>query len=73
MSQAMAHVMQLGRDELFAALRELSYCIEACGASPELTHAVSLCGDISSAVGNQWNPSNPYAADRVRDALKVSR
>lgn len=51
------------------ALRELVNRIEKCGASPELTHAVTLCSDLMMAVGNRWNPRDKYAAQRVRDEL----
>lgn len=60
--------MKLTQEELFAALIKLGHRIEACGASVELTHAVTLCSDIRMAVGNQWNPSEQHAADRVRAA-----
>lgn len=64
--------MQLNQEELFAALMELTQRIEACGASVELTHAVTLCSDIRGAVGNKWNPADPYAADRVRTAIAAA-
>jgi len=59
----------LTREETFAALLLLSHKIEACGASPALTAAVSLCGDILFATGNQWNPVRRYAVNNVRAAL----
>ena len=56
----------LSREELYAAVREIAARIEKCGASPELTHAVTLCSDLASAIGNQWNNPDDSAADRVR-------
>jgi rRNA maturation protein Nop10 len=55
---------------LFAALGELTNRIEKCGASPELTHAVTLCSDLRMAIGNKWNPADRFAEQRVLDALK---
>jgi hypothetical protein len=51
------------------ALRELCARIERCGASVELTHAVTLASDLLHAVGNRWNPRDKYAEDRVRATL----
>ncbi len=62
----------LPRPAIFAALRELSYRIERCGASPELTFAITLCSDLSGAIGNKWNPPDPYAAARVTAALAIA-
>lgn len=53
-----------------SALYLLCRRIEACGASPELTHAVTLASDLMRAVGNQYNPADPFAAERVRQAVK---
>jgi hypothetical protein len=53
------------------ALYLLCQRIEKCGASPELTNAVSLASDLMRAVGNDDNPADPYAADRVREAVKA--
>ena len=54
---------------LFVTLGEIIDRIERCGASPELTNAVSLASDLRQAVGNQWNPSNAYAFERVKATL----
>lgn len=54
---------------LFAALGEIVDRIERCGASPGLTHAVSLASDLRQAIGNQWNPGNKYALERVQKEL----
>ena len=35
-------------DELVALATEVCHAIEACGASPELTHAVSLASDLAT-------------------------
>lgn len=51
------------------ALRELCARIEKCGASPELTNAVTLCSDLCSAIGNEWNQRDRQAEDRVRAEL----
>lgn len=56
-------------DMSYTALRELVQRIEKCGASVELTHAVTLCSDLASAIGNRWNPRDKYAEQRVRDEL----
>lgn len=51
------------------ALSELISRIERCGASPELTQAVTLCSDLMLSVGNRWNPPDKYAQQRVRVEL----
>ena len=61
--------MKITQEELYAALVEIGYRIEACGASEALTRAVCLCSDLRGAVGNQWNPADSYAAERVRKEL----
>lgn len=60
---------QQTQDLIFAALQELGDRIEKCGASPQLTHAVSLCSDLRSMVGNKHNPPNDYAMRRVMEAV----
>jgi hypothetical protein len=50
---------------LFDALGEILDRIEACGASTELTNAVSFTGDLRSAIGNKSNPGNDFSLDRV--------
>jgi hypothetical protein len=62
----------MDQETIFAALVELGRRIEACGASVELTNAVILCSDLRMAVGNQWNPPDEYAEQRVRKALAVT-
>lgn len=54
---------------LFAVLGEIVNRIELCGASTELTHAVSITSDLRQAIGNQYNPSNDYALERVKNAM----
>jgi hypothetical protein len=54
---------------LFVALGEIVNRIERCGASPELTNSVSLASDLRQAIGNQWNPANTYALERVKAEL----
>ena len=54
---------------LHDALRLLCYRIEECGASPELTRAVTLCSDIRASIGNKFNPPNPHIAEQT--AIKV--
>lgn len=56
--------------EVYRALQEIGYRIERCGASVELTHAVSLVSDLRQAIGNVWNPPDKYAAERVRVVLE---
>ena len=57
------------RDVLYKALGEIVDKIEACGASPELTDAVSLTSDLRSAVGNEYNPANVYSLIRVLESV----
>ena len=57
---------QLLGDEIYAALREIVDRVERCGASPELTHAVTLASDLAQAIGNRWNPPYKAAVERVR-------
>ena len=57
------------REFIYAALMELGARIEACGASLELTHAVTLCSDLRSAIGNKWNLVDKYARGRVLTEL----
>jgi hypothetical protein len=54
----------------YDAALELTKRIEACGASPELTRAVTLASDLRMAIGNRWNPRDKYAAERVRKESK---
>lgn len=56
-------------DLSYQALRELCQRIEKCGASVELTNAVTLCSDLASAIGNRWNPRDKQAEQRVREGL----
>lgn len=53
----------------YEALYELCQRIEKCGASIELTNAVTLCSDLKMAIGNRWNQRDKQAEGRVRDAL----
>lgn len=53
----------------YPALRELCLRIEKCGASVELTNAVTLCSDLASAIGNNWNPRDKNREQMVRNAL----
>lgn len=64
---------KLSQAELYAAIGKLMERIEACGASTELTNAVTLASDIRQAVGNQWNKANEFAADRVRENIADGR
>lgn len=59
-------------DISYQALRELCQRIEKCGASVELTHAVTLCSDLASAIGNRWNLRDKYALERVRTAINAA-
>lgn len=60
--------MKLTQSEFYAALLLLITKIEACGASTELTNAVSLAADIAGSVGNESNPPSEFAAERVKAA-----
>ncbi|MCK4870776.1 MAG: hypothetical protein KAS93_06675 [Gammaproteobacteria bacterium] len=54
---------------LYAALGEIVDRIEGCGASPELTHAVSFASDLRRSVGNRYNPKDEYALTRVTEVI----
>lgn len=56
-------------DLSYQALRELVQRIEKCGASVELTNAVTLASDLAAAIGNKWNPRDKNREQMVRDAL----
>lgn len=58
----------INQELLYKTLSEIVDRIEKCGASIELTHAVSLTSDLRQAVGNEYNPPNPHALVRVIDA-----
>lgn len=64
---------ELKQEFIYKVLGEIMGRIEACGASPELTHAVTLTSDLRSALGNQENPANPYSLLRVIDATAAVR
>ncbi|MFA5920088.1 MAG: hypothetical protein WC856_02205 [Methylococcaceae bacterium] len=61
----------IDQDFLFRVLGEIIFRIERCGASPELTYAVSLASDLRQAIGNQWNQANVYAFERVKSEFSV--
>ena len=63
----MSHTVS--QETLYNALTEIVDRIEACGASPELTHAVSFASDLRQAVGNQYNRADPYSLCRVVDIV----
>lgn len=63
----------LDKEFLFSALCEIIDRIERCGASTQLTHAVSLTADLRQAIGNKWNPGNSYALERVKKQLPEKR
>ena len=67
----MSHTVN--QETLYKAVGEIVDRIEACGASPALTHAVSLASDLRQAIGNQYNPADPYSLCRVVDTLKVKK
>jgi hypothetical protein len=62
--------IQLNQGDLFKALGLAMEKIEAAGASVALTEAVTIVGDVRSAIGNQWNPAQATAAERVRKLFK---
>jgi hypothetical protein len=64
--------MIIDQELIFATLYEICQRIEICGASLELTNAVSLTGDLMSAVGNKSNTPDSYALKRVQEAIKDS-
>ena len=63
--------MNIDQDLVYMALIEICHRIEKCGASVELTSAVSLASDLSQAIGNKSNPPNIYALDRVKQELCI--
>lgn len=56
-------------DFIYDALREVIYRIEKCGASTELTNAVSLASDLCSAIGSSYNKPSFFAKERVKKEL----
>ena len=60
----------IDQEVLYKALGEIVDRIEKCGASPELTDAVSLTSDLRSAVGNEFNPANVYSLTSVLEEIK---
>jgi hypothetical protein len=52
---------KLESDKVFAALQHSIDMIEKCGASPELTAAVSFTSGLMGAFGNRWNAPRDYA------------
>ena len=63
----------INQETLYKAVGEIVDRIEACGASIEITHAVSFASDLRQAIGNQYNPADPYSLCRVVDVLKVEK
>ena len=62
--------MLINQDLLYKTLSEIVDRIEVCGASVELTNAVSLTSDLRQVVGNEYNKPDPYALIRVVESLK---
>lgn len=62
--------IQLSQGDLFKALGLAMEKIKSAGASVALTEAVTIVGDVRSAIGNQWNPAQASAAERVRKLFK---
>jgi len=62
----------IDQELLYRTLSEIVDRIEACGASPELTHAVSLTSNLRQAVGNKHNPANPYALVQVVEEVDTA-
>lgn len=60
-----------GRDLLYRIVRQLVDRIEACGASPHLTHAVCLASDLASAIGNQHNRATVQHFDLLMRTLET--
>lgn len=60
----------VSQELLFDAMGLAVETIEAAGASTELTDAGIIVADIRRIIGNRWNPSDPYAVERVRRYLK---
>lgn len=59
-------VAEIDMDTISSALCEIAKRIEACGSSPELTHAASLACDLAAALRT---PPLPGAMERVRITL----
>jgi len=62
----------IDQDTLHKAMSEIVDRIEKCGASLELTDAVSFASDLQQAIGNQYNKADPYSLCRVMDVLNKS-
>jgi len=59
----------INQETLYKVIGEIVDRIEACGASVELTNAVSLASVLRRAIGNEYNPADPYSLCRVIDLL----
>jgi hypothetical protein len=60
------------REFVYSTLGELTNRIELCGASPDLTRAVTLSSDLRQAVGNEYNAPNKYAEQRVKESVEFN-
>jgi len=62
----------IGYDTLYDALQEIVNRIELCGASPNLTNAVSLASDLKQSIDVN-NVNREYALQRVKHALQSAK
>lgn len=58
-----------GQPLIYRAVCEITRRIEACGASPELTHASSLACDLALALNPNGGQSVAYAQQHIRTVL----
>ena len=61
----------INQDFLFIVIGEIINRIERCGASVELTHAVSLASDLRQAIGNKYNKANEFTFERIKKELGI--
>lgn len=68
--EAAEHRLTRHRNFVFDALRSVVHKIEICGASTELTNAVTAAGDLACAVGSVDVDYGPGYRERVLDAIR---
>ena len=68
--EAAEHRLTRHRNFVFDALRSVVHKIEICGASAELTNAVTAAGDLACAVGSVDVDYGPGYRELVLDAIR---
>lgn len=57
----------LDSEKVFAAMQHTVDLIEKCGASIELTNAVSFASDLMGAFGNKWNAPREHNVKQLEE------